>query len=196
MKNKCLVLFCAAAIALSITACGQAQQNTQTEPTKNDTVSAQQPEAQTAEKATQTPDSEAPAADPEKALDLIYEGFNQEMGLVIPDDDEVENVVGLDLDAIDEYHIRYLNPDFGASDVYIVKPKEDRDDAVRDMLKKRQEARIREFTDYDIYNSTEIAENSVLFSRGDYLILLMMEDNESAREIIETCIPENLDFSK
>lgn len=193
MKNKCILLFCAIGIALSISGCG----NSQPEVPEQASAPAQTAVTEKAGKEPQEEASEeAAAADPEKALELIYEGFNQEMGLVTPSDEEVEDVVGLDLDSIDEYHIRYLNSDFGASDVYIVKPKEGMSDSVRDMLKKRQEVRIREFTDYDIYNSTEIAENSVLFSRGDYLILLMMEDNKSAREIIETYIPENLDFSK
>ena len=100
------------------------------------------------------------------------------------------------MDAIEEYHIRYLKTDFGASDVYIIKPKEGMADTVRDGLKKIQEERIRAFADYDIYNSTEISENAIIFSRGGYVVMLMTGDNEAARQIIEKHIPEVLDISK
>ena len=63
-------------------------------------------------------------------------------------------------------------------------------------MKKRQEERIREFTDYDIYNSTEISENALIFNQGGYIIMLMLEDNQAARTIIEEYIPNTIEAAK
>lgn len=134
--------------------------------------------------------------DPEGAMQAIYTSLDKDMGLRIADEKDMEEVMGFDLEAIDEYYVRYMTSDFGASDVYIIKPKEDMTDAVREDLKEWQEHRIREFMEYDIYNSTEISENAVIFTRGEYLVMLMLEDNDAARAIVEEYIPEVLDISK
>ena len=44
------------------------------------------------------------------------------------------------------------------------------------------------FQNFDIYNAYEIASNGVIFQRGNYYILLMIDDAESAQEIIERYI--------
>ena len=48
---------------------------------------------------------------------------------------------------------------------------------------------------YDVYNSASIAENALIFERGGYVVMLMLEDNDSARSIIEKYIPERLNLS-
>ena len=138
----------------------------------------------------------APAvADPETALEKIYEQLTRTTGLVDADDDIVSDVMGFDLETIEEYWIRYMETDFGASDVYIIKPVEGQEDTVRKDMKEWQESRIRAFSGYDIYNSTAISENAVIFTRGDYLVMLMLEDNDEARSILETYITEELDLN-
>lgn len=138
----------------------------------------------------------APAvADPETALEKIYEQLTRTTGLVDADDDIVRDVMGFDLKSIEEYWIRYMETDFGASDVYIIKPVEGQEDTVRKDMKEWQESRIRAFSGYDIYNSTAISENAVIFTRGDYLVMLMLENNDEARSILETYIPEELDLN-
>lgn len=52
-----------------------------------------------------------------------------------------------------------------------------------------------EFVNYDVYNSSAIAENAVIFERGGYVVMLMLEDNDSARRIVERYIPEKLNLS-
>lgn len=133
-------------------------------------------------------------ADPQTALEEIYSQISRNTGLMDADDAVVEDVMGLTLEDIEEYYIRYMETDFGASDVYIIKPVEGREDSVRKELKEWQESRIRAFMGYDIYNSTSIAENAVIFTRGEYLVMLMLEDNDAARTIVETYIPEMLDL--
>ncbi len=133
-------------------------------------------------------------ADPKGALKEIYSNLERKTGLVDADDSIVSDVMGFDLESIDEYHIRYMETDYGASDVYIIKPTEGEEETVREAMKEWQESRIRAFSGYDIYNSTAISENAMIFRRGNYLVMLMLEDNEAARRIIDEYIPEELNL--
>ena len=133
-------------------------------------------------------------ADLQKALDEIYAQLwtRSNTGLMNATYEDVRDVMGFDLDTIEEFYIRYLETDYGASDVYIIKPKAGKENEVRQAMKNWQESRVRSFIGYDIYNSTEISENAVIFQRGDYLVMLMLEDNDAARSILEQYIPEEL----
>ena len=62
-------------------------------------------------------------------------------------------------------------------------------------LRERRDDRIREFENYDVYNSSAIAQGALIFERGGYVVMLMLEDNNSARAIIEKYIPETLNVS-
>lgn len=139
---------------------------------------------------------------PESAMKEIYTGMSDRIGLVEPSKNQVRDVVGLNLEDVEAYYIRYVEGDFGASDVYIIKPKDGVDeegkshkDNVTNALKERKDSRIREFSNYDVYNSTKISEDAIIFDRGGYVIMLMMEDNDAARAVIERYIPEKLELS-
>lgn len=134
-------------------------------------------------------------ADPEAAIKSIYSGLDISLGLVTPTYAEVEEVIGLNLDDIDEFYIRYVDPDFGASDVYIIKPKatDKSKENVLTALRERKDSRIMEFANYDVYDSAAISEDAIIFERGNYAVMLMLADNESARKVIEQYIPEEYD---
>lgn len=138
---------------------------------------------------------------PQKAISQIYQKVGKKTGLKEPTQEEMETELGFDFDDIEEAYVRYVETDFGVSDVYILLPKQDEDgeknehrDNVLMMLRKRKDDRIREFANYDVYNSREISENGVLFERGGYVVLLMLENNDSARRIVEKYIPEKLNI--
>lgn len=141
-------------------------------------------------------------ASPQKAIEQIYQELGKRIGLVEPTAEQLETVIGLDPEDVKEAYVRYVEGDFGADDVYIILPKEGKNEDgesyrehVLAQLKERKDSRTREFANYDVYNSTEIAENAVIFERGGYVVMLMLEDNESARRIIERYIPEKLNLS-
>lgn len=141
-------------------------------------------------------------ASPQKAIEQIYQELGKRIGLVEPTAEQLETVVGLDPEDVKEAYVRYVEEDFGADDVYIILPKEGKNEDgesyrehVLAQLKERKDSRTREFANYDVYNSTEIAENAVIFERGGYVVMLMLEDNESARRIVERYIPEKLNLS-
>lgn len=141
-------------------------------------------------------------ANPQKALEQIYSDLGKRIGLVEPTEEQLESVVGLNLDDVEKAYVRYVEMDFGADDVYIILPKDGEDENgnshhenVLAALRERKDDRIREFVNYDVYNSSAIAENAVIFERGGYVVMLMLEDNDSARRIVERYIPEKLNLS-
>lgn len=189
--KKIVSLLLAAVMALTMAACGT--QDTQNTENTNNTEA----EVQSEKTAEESEEAETPAlteADPQTALEEIYALQERSGGLVDATDEIMTDVMGFDLELIEEYYVRYMETDFGCSDVYIIKAAEDQQEAVRQAMKNWQESRIRAFNGYDIYDSSSISENGVIFQRGEYLVLLMLEDNDAARAVIEQYIPETLDL--
>ena len=147
--------------------------------------------------------SEKNTAKPQRALEQIYSQLGKRIGLVEESTaEQIAAVVGLDAKDYEQEYIRYVETDFGADDVYIVLPKEGKDEEgvshrenILSQLRERKDFRTREFANYDVYNSASIAENALIFERGGYVVMLMLEDNDSARSIIEKYIPERLNLS-
>lgn len=157
------------------------------------------PPQETQQKSKQTKSKKK--TDPQKAIEQIYASLGKRSGLIEPTPEEIEKI-GFDMENISQAYVRYVETDFGADDVYIFLPKdgEDKDgtayrDKVLADLKERKEERMREFENYDVYNSTSIAANAVIFERGSYVVMLMLEDNDAARRIVERYIPERLNLS-
>ena len=160
------------------------------------------PPQETQEQTAQTK-SEKNTAKPQRALEQIYSQLGKRIGLVEePTAEQIAAVVGLDAKDYEQAYVRYVETDFGADDVYIVLPKECKDEEgvshrenILSQLRERKDFRTREFANYDVYNSASIAENALIFERGGYVVMLMLEDNDSARSIIEKYIPERLNLS-
>ena len=154
------------------------------------------------EETAQSEEQDTLAVDPQGAVDQIYATLGRRIGLVEPTAEQLQSVVGLDPDDYTSAYVRYVETDFGADDVYIVLPKEGEDENgnshrenIIAQLRERKDARVREFANYDVYNSALIAENAVIFERGGYVVMLMLEDNDAARSIVERYIPERLNLS-
>ena len=160
------------------------------------------PPQETQEQTAQTK-SEKNTAKPQRALEQIYSQLGKRIGLVEePTAEQIAAVVGLDAKDYEQAYVRYVETDFGADDVYSVLPKEGKDEEgvslrenILSQLGERKDFRTREFANYDVYNSASIAENALIFERGGYVVMLMLEDNDSARSIIEKYIPERLNLS-
>ncbi len=141
-------------------------------------------------------------SNPQKALEKIYDAFGDRAGVVEPTEEQLETVVGLNPADVKQAYVRYVETDFGADDVYIILPESGEDENgvshrenVLSALRERKDSRTREFANYDVYNSTSIAENAIIFERGGYAVMLMTEDNDLARKIVERYIPEKLNLS-
>lgn len=92
---------------------------------------------------------------------------------------------GLSADIFSAAYGKYTDGRFGIADVIIVQPAAGMEDEVRSALEKIRESRVNTFKNFDVYNSTEISQNGEIFQRGDYYILLMIDDMDAARAILE-----------
>ena len=89
---------------------------------------------------------------------------------------------------VESYAIRYTDFKYGVADVVIVKPNPSYKQDILDAFESRKQSRISECKNYDIHNSYQIAQKAEIYERGGYLIMLMLEDNESAKKVIEKYI--------
>lgn len=129
-------------------------------------------------------------ADPETAVQKVYEA--------LPDARTRPLTLSLfeelfpDLGSVaEEYYGRISDVNGGLADLIVIKRADgagNRDKA-RDALWQYQEKRVSEFENYDILDAYSIARDAEVFDQGDYVVLLMMPDNEAAREIIDQYIP-------
>lgn len=173
MQIKPLVLLCAAALAgLMVTGCSQAE-----------------------EKAAATATQEvqlrvvARTADPQAAIAEIYdtvEGCDVE----VLDSAAIEEIVEISSSKVTESYVNYSDAKSGLSDVIIIKPVERYKDEVRESLYIYKERRIEEFKNYDILDARTIAQDALVFDQGDYIILLMLRDNDTAKSVIDLYIPQ------
>ena len=116
----------------------------------------------------------------EDALDAIY--FDVPiMGRLAAD-------FGVDTSCLSAVYGRYTDGRFGIADVIIVVPKPGEEGAARDLLVTVRTSRAAHFANYDIYGAGELAENGVIYTLDDYTVLLMINNTEHVRELLEQYI--------
>ncbi|MCI8624200.1 MAG: DUF4358 domain-containing protein [Provencibacterium sp.] len=126
-------------------------------------------------------------ANPEGALEEIYAGID--IKEIEPADDQLMESLGFDLWDIEEYAVRYSSGRYGLADVFILRPHVNDYDSVRESLETVKLDRIRKTEEYDVLGSHRIAEEAQIYQYGSYLIMLMLEDNSAAAEIVQRYIP-------
>lgn len=126
--------------------------------------------------------------DPKTALEEIYRNIDVR-GVGQAPKSVMENKFFFNVEDLDEYYVRYASGRFGVADVFILKPVEGKTPKVRETLEQVKINRIKEFENYDVYDSLRIANNAEIFEQGDYLIMLMVDDMDAARKIIDHYIP-------
>ena len=125
---------------------------------------------------------------PEKALADIY--FNVDiLGVQEATSEKLVSEFGLDSSDWLSVHGRYTDGRFGIADVFIIRPRTGHEDNVREALETIKLSRMNLFKNFDVYDSYSLAENGSIYQRGDYYILLMIENEEDVRQIIRTYIP-------
>lgn len=127
-------------------------------------------------------------AQPQKAVDEIYKSLEDYEAVPISEG-RIKDQLGIEKTHIIECYGMTSDPNEGLADVAIILPKDSRREAVQLALSKYKESRMSAFENYDILDSYLIAQNAVIYDQGDYVIMLMLSDNESAREIIDEYIP-------
>lgn len=168
--KRIISLFCILTACLSLAACGE--NSTQARANTEDVASADSPQQ----------------ANPSKALEEIYTAID--IRDVSKGTKEILNdKFFIAPDLVEEAHFNYTSGRFGVSDVFILKPAKDQMSQVKELLQQVKAIRVKEFSNYDIYNSKTIAEEALVYEQGEYVILLMLEDTDTAKEIINKYIP-------
>lgn len=130
-------------------------------------------------------------ADPKTAVKKIYESVKVE-DISEADARDLSRRFSIDTTLVDDFAARYASGKYGIANVFILKPKTDEDASkLRDQLEQIKLSLVRECEHYDIYNSHQIAQDAQIFEQGGYLILLMLADNDAARNVIDLYIPKN-----
>ncbi len=134
------------------------------------------------------PHAQPVKADPQGAIQEIYAGCSiKNIGRAT--DTEAVEEIGLSFDDVASHNIMYSKGSYGVKDTYIILPKPEHTAQVKAQLEARQDAMIRQYEHYDIYESYRISLGAVIYEQGDYVIMLMHDDNYAVREIIDRYIP-------
>ena len=93
-------------------------------------------------------------------------------------------------DDVADFTISYAEGQYGISNVFLIKPvSSDKTEAIKQALRAVQEQYIQKTEKFDVYNSYKIAQNAVVYVQGQYVVMLMLEDNDAAKNIIDKYIP-------
>lgn len=124
--------------------------------------------------------------DPLGAIDEIYENITIK-GVITGNDKFVTEILGIDEKYFYGSFTKKTDGKYGISDIYFIEKSnvKEAEEKIISALNTYKEKIINECTDYNIYNSLEIAQNAEIYYRGNYIIFLMLEDNDSAKEIIK-----------
>lgn len=124
----------------------------------------------------------------EDAMDAIYFDVTI-LGVKKATLEGLQSDFGVETSCLSAAYGRYTDGRFGIADVIMVVPKPGQETAARDLLLTIRNSRTALFTNYDIYGASELAENGVIYTLGDYYVLLMIKDADHVRELLEQYIP-------
>lgn len=132
-------------------------------------------------------------ANPTLAVDAVYEAVEDSQGGYDAwelSEEEFRKITGISEEEALEVVAFYSNPKSVLADVFIIKPYPSLRENVRGKLMNYRETRMREFENFDILDAYAIAKGAVVYDQGEYLVMLMVKDNETAQEQIDLYIPQ------
>jgi len=130
------------------------------------------------------------AADPDGAVNEIYETLGNSPSLTEITGETIEEVFGITLQEANSFVAFTSDARNGLCDVAIIEPAPDKAGDVREALNQYSDRRAASFKNYDILGAFAIASGSLVYSQGDYIIMLMLPDNDAAMDIIDRYIPK------
>ena len=87
-----------------------------------------------------------------QALEEIYETVDVR-GLAFANRDLLKNKFFINPDYLEEFHVKYASGRYGVADVFLLKPYPEYRADVRESLEQVKVSRVKEFENFDIYNS-------------------------------------------
>ncbi|MBQ9939009.1 MAG: DUF4358 domain-containing protein [Oscillospiraceae bacterium] len=116
-------------------------------------------------------------------------GDSEYKGLIVANDDDLQNIFLIDPIKIDFYRIIYTDGIYGVRDICIIKPIAGYKDAVLEALRQRKDSRTKFFEHYDVNDAHAIMLNAEIYTQGEYIIYLAVDDIEAAKLIVDKYIP-------
>lgn len=98
--------------------------------------------------------------------------------------ENMKEILKINPDDLEDFAIKRSSGKYGLADVYILKPKQGKEETVKAALTDILQARQLEFRHYDVYNSLSTAENGKVYDRDGYLVLLMIEDQQQVERSV------------
>lgn len=129
-------------------------------------------------------------ADPAGAIDEIYSELDSQPKLTEITPDSLEGVLGISTNQVVSFVGYVSDPRGGLCDLVIIEPAAGQTDAVREALFQYGVQRADSFKNYDILNAYAIASGTNVYNQGEYVVMLMLPDNEAAAEIIDRYMPQ------
>ena|GEM_PF-2144778 len=131
----------------------------------------------------------AEEAEPEAAAAEIYSSF-EEFSARKLDDDQIREVAGVEPAYFTEAYFYRSDPRYGLADIAIIKPYASLRENLRAALYFYRDRRVAEFVNYNILGAHGIAQDAIIYDQGEYVIMLMTSDNDNARAVIDSYIPQ------
>lgn len=127
-------------------------------------------------------------ADPQAAVTEVYAGIEsysaEDMTTVKLS--EVSGVIDL---YVYQVYGCFSDPNGGLADMIIAKPYAGYVTETKEALYKYISRRTSEFESYDVLDSFDISKSAIVYEQGDYVIMLMLKDNDDAQSVIDKYIP-------
>ncbi|WP_040195897.1 DUF4358 domain-containing protein [Candidatus Soleaferrea massiliensis] len=167
MKKQIAVIFAALSLfLLLLTGCGSSAEA--------ETVDAKQQKSM---------DIQVPITNLDDIINEVYKGVDIKDYVEITDEN-MKEILKINPDSLESYAIKRASGKYGLADVYILKPKADKEQEVRKALESILKARQDEFEHYDVYNALAIAQNGKVYDREGYQILLMIDDQQQVERSV------------
>ena len=124
-------------------------------------------------------------------LDEIYQDLEL-MGILELDETVMADLLNIPEEYYDQFWGRYSMARFNIGEVFIIQPSdlEGAGQFIQERLEEYRQSRMDTFENYNVAGDYEKARDALLYQRGGYVILLMLEDNSAAQALIEERIPE------
>lgn len=134
-------------------------------------------------------------ANPQEAMNEIYALPNPNIkDLHVVDEVRLLEQYKIDSSEVQEFYITVtdLNYDMrtGIANTFIIKPQPEKLEDIKNKLRDIQDVYIENTVNFNVYNSADIAKNATVFLQGEYVIMLMHEDNQKIIDIIDRHIPK------
>lgn len=110
---------------------------------------------------------------------------------VIDDYQTLSEQYYLDMSKIINFEVRSAEGKYGVADVALFWVEEGAAEEIMASLENRKDDRINEFSNYDVYDSYDIALNAEIYQADELVVMLMLneESKAAAKDIIDSFLP-------